>query len=328
MDLDLSIIIPMYNAQDTIKECIDSIELQDTEFKFEIIVVDDGSTDNSVNLLRNLIFDFNNIFLIQQKNSKQSVARNNGLKKAQGKYVMFFDCDDTIEPNMLNKMINLMNENNQLVMCGIKKIFNNKVIIENQSVLGRSSSKEDLIIKYLTKNKEFDVGLWDKIFKLDIIKNNKLIFENGNFFEDSLFILKYLYFCDLDKIKFINDQFYDLYKRSGKSTTTKFDSNVDLLANQYVYRVDTFLKSTNLRMSKYVFDAFKIRIYMYLVHHHIKYDSSWDARKQIKKLSFIKGYSLFKVCIYIDRSYFFAFILARYFPIIYIFLYQTKYGDK
>lgn len=90
MKITLSIIIPMYNTEQTIGRCLDSIERQQVDFPFEIIVVDDGSTDDSVGSIETYQKRFTNIKLFKQQNMKQSAARNNGLNHAKGDYVMFF----------------------------------------------------------------------------------------------------------------------------------------------------------------------------------------------------------------------------------------------
>lgn len=320
MEMELSIIIPMYNAENTITKCIESIEVQEVNFDFEIIVVDDGSVDSSVIMVKDMIAEYNNIVLLRQQNLKQSEARNNGLKHAKGKYVMFFDCDDNIESGMLKKMVKTI-EGNELAMCGIKKIFSNRIVIENKTALNNAENKRELIINYLTKNKEFDVGLWNKIFKLDVIRNNGLYFENGNFFEDSLFVLKYLCFINFDKVKFIDEAFYNLYKRNGKSTTTKFDFQIDHLAHVYVKKVCSFLKELSVSIPDEAFVAFEIRIVLHVIHHHIKYDDSWSSRLQRRKMSFVSVRTFFRALKFLNSNYRFASIVARYYPSIYIKMY-------
>lgn len=322
MNIVLSIIIPMYNAQKTIIKCIDSIENQITDFQFEIIIVDDGSTDNSVAILEDCRLKYDNIFLLRQKNLKQSVARNNGLGHAKGKYVMFFDCDDIIEPNMLNKMINIMQKGNDFTMCGIRKIFDNdEVIIENKTRLSKSKDKKQLISDYLTKNKELDTGLWNKVFKLKIIKENNLFFDNGDFFEDSLFVFKYLYFCNFNKIEIIENTFYNLFKRNGKSTTTVFNSKIDFWADQYISKVESFFEDYSFDISQNALSSFEARVKLHVVHHHIKYDPLWNANIQRKKLSFLNFNSILRTSSYLDMNYWMACVIARYFPNIYMLLY-------
>ena len=107
----LSIVVPVYNAETYIKQCLDSLLEQDTEQeKYEIICINDGSTDDSLRILEEYAKKYDNIRLIDKQNEGVSVARNLGLEKACGKYVWFVDADDFIKPNCL-KMIKVPIEN-------------------------------------------------------------------------------------------------------------------------------------------------------------------------------------------------------------------------
>jgi len=318
----LSIIIPMYNAQDTIERCIESVENQKVDFCFEIIVVDDGSTDKSVDIVKKLQINNDNIKLFQQKNMKQAMARNNGLKVSNGKFIMFFDADDTIESNMLGLMTDKVDMGNDLVMCGIRKKYDSKEIIESDPILRGFSDKSELIINYLTKNKELDVGLWNKIFLSKIIKNNNIDFSNDNFFEDSLFVLKYLCCCNVSKIKYIDENLYNLYKHDG-STTMHFDSKIDLLSKSYLDKVRKVLSINHIVLDPNIMNAINVRIYLYVVHHHIKFDDAWNEDKQKKYLSVFNISSL-KLLKYLSFKYKWAFIMAKFFPKVYAYVY-TKY---
>ena len=97
---ELSIIIPVYNGQDYIVRCLDSILHQRDAGHYEIIVVNDGSIDNTSNILNSIAKSNKNVPIIHQKNGGVSVARNNGIRAAHGKYVTFVDCDDMVGLNI------------------------------------------------------------------------------------------------------------------------------------------------------------------------------------------------------------------------------------
>ena len=101
--IKVSVVLPVYNSERYIHQCLNSI-LNQTLKEIEIICVDDGSTDNSVNLINDICKKDSRVSLIMQKNSYAGVARNNGLKHAKGKYVIFLDSDDFFEPDMLLSM--------------------------------------------------------------------------------------------------------------------------------------------------------------------------------------------------------------------------------
>ena len=99
----LSIIIPVYNVERYVEKCIRSCEMQDVT-DFELVVVNDGSTDNSLSIVEQVSKEYENIAIITQKNQGLSAARNAGLQVARGEYVWFVDSDDWIEPNCLGRI--------------------------------------------------------------------------------------------------------------------------------------------------------------------------------------------------------------------------------
>lgn len=125
MQPKVSIIVPIFNAEDSLEKCIDSI-LAQTEENIEIILVDDGSTDNSGIICQEYATMDVRIKLIRQVNSGVSAARNNGIKNASGEYIGFVDSDDWIEPNMYEALLKRADETNaDVVMCDATTVYNN-----------------------------------------------------------------------------------------------------------------------------------------------------------------------------------------------------------
>lgn len=113
----LSIIVPVYNVEKYLKKCVDSIMNQDIDSsEYEVILVNDGSTDNSYNIALELSQESSNIKIISQTNQGLSSARNTGMKEAKGKYFMFVDSDDYLQPNCLKRLISIC-ETKQLDIC-------------------------------------------------------------------------------------------------------------------------------------------------------------------------------------------------------------------
>ena len=106
---DLSIIIPVYNVEKYIEECLNSVISQKTEYKYEVILVNDGSTDNTPSIVKPYLAD--NVKLINQENSGQSVARNNALYESSGKYIMFVDGDDILLPGAIQNLMDAVIKN-------------------------------------------------------------------------------------------------------------------------------------------------------------------------------------------------------------------------
>ena len=123
MNIKFSIIIPAYNAENSIQKSIDSI-LNQTYNNYEIIVVNDGSTDNTINLIEKN----SKIKIINQKNLGVSSARNTGIENAKGDFIAFIDADDYIEKNYLEEFNNIIEKYNpDLIICGINESNNSKI---------------------------------------------------------------------------------------------------------------------------------------------------------------------------------------------------------
>ncbi len=182
----VSIIIPIYNSSHTLVRCLDSIRDQSCG-DFEVLLVDDGSTDNSADICRQYANADSRFHLLQQANAGPSAARNAGLEVATGEWISFVDSDDWVFPNIYDDAI-YNAEAADLIIFGFR--------IEE---LGR---KTDLTYEpSLTKGKEIistryndlKVFLWNKLFKRDIISSASLRFPSGiKYGEDLIFLLDYL----------------------------------------------------------------------------------------------------------------------------------------
>ena len=114
MSLALSIIIPVYNCEKTIRKCLDSIFIQKNDLKYEIIIVDDGSSDGTVEVVESVIAGRGNVKFIHQENAGAGAARNKALRYASGDYLLFIDGDDYISSNSLNILKIEMQKNEDL----------------------------------------------------------------------------------------------------------------------------------------------------------------------------------------------------------------------
>lgn len=126
----VSVIVPVYNGEEYLRRCLDSIVKQ-TYKELEIILVNDGSKDNSLKIMEEYAKKDKRIIIIDKKNEGVSVARNTGIKKATGKYVTFVDCDDYLDLDMINKLYKaIIKENVQIVRCNYKVHYRDNVKID------------------------------------------------------------------------------------------------------------------------------------------------------------------------------------------------------
>jgi glycosyltransferase involved in cell wall biosynthesis len=193
----ISIIVPVYNVEKYIQRCIDSI-LAQTLSNFELILVDDGSTDKSGTICDNYAKEDSRINVIHLKNEGVSNARNKGISLAQGDYLMFCDSDDYVEKNWCNLLYKAINQGGKILpIIGVRIIYNigggKKEVI--RAFPKKVSMEKD---KYFeTYKKGLSGSLWCKIYERKIIVDNSLYFNvNVNRGEDLLFNLSYIKYMD------------------------------------------------------------------------------------------------------------------------------------
>lgn len=215
----ITIIVPIFNGENFLATCIQSIKNQ-THKSLEIIIIDDGSTDNSLKICLKIAEEDKRIKVIQKKNGGVSSARNMGLSIAQGDYVAFVDCDDYIDSNMYECMLKeIKNHNSDIAICGKreyrgKTLNSTKILSYNTEVF----NPDQALIKLFTRN-EFDPGVCNKLFKRDIIK--------GLYFPDSRRVneeLVYVYDSIISsrKIVSVNQAFYNINIGNKSATRTAF----------------------------------------------------------------------------------------------------------
>ena len=191
---DLTIIIPAYNVELYIDECLKSVLEQKTEYKFLVKIINDGSTDNTFEILKKYQI-YNNVEIINQGNKGFSGARNTGLKHIESKYIMFVDSDDKLADNAIQNLLENAYENDSdIVEGGFHKFDNNKIL-------------ETYIHKCKINVNAFGTlkGYpWGKVIKSSLFKNIK--FPEGFWYEDTIFM--YLIFPMCKKATTIKEIVY------------------------------------------------------------------------------------------------------------------------
>lgn len=214
----LSIIVPVYNVEKYLSTFLNSI-LHQLLNSYELILIDDGSSDQSGKICDDFAKKNSNIFVIHKENEGVSIARNIGIYYSQGKYLCFLDSDDIVKENYFSEMLSLFNiANVDMVSCLYStelypyssSFSRKKVTVENSKIMMHKLLNDKNNLKY-------GGYLWCKVFKASIIKNKKIIFnENVKMWEDVLFVEEYL--CNCRKIAFLNKDLYFYRKRQGSIT--------------------------------------------------------------------------------------------------------------
>lgn len=186
----ISVVVPIYNVEHYIRHCIESL-LSQSYKDFELVLIDDGSSDSSIHNLLPLIEGLTNVHIYSQKNSGVSVARNNGIKYASGEWITFVDSDDTVLPDYLEKLANGIHSAD-FILSRDRYVDNSNIIKEDQlqeRFWKKEDGWDDNTILYL----ENMTSLHGKLFRRDIILNNNICFNPSlRLGEDRDFCVSYL----------------------------------------------------------------------------------------------------------------------------------------
>ena len=227
IEYDLSIIIPAYNSQDTVGACINSILNQETNFNYEIIIINDGSVDNTQNELERFSVH-KNITIISQKNKGISASRNKGLEVARGSYIMFVDSDDLLSNNAIEPLLKKAFEKNIDIVQG----NNNYVYKGKDKVLEKPLSKNSLEVD-LRENPEFILKIkgfpWGRVYSRRLWEDVE--FPVGFDYEDT--VIQFIIFRKADTYCYINQVVYE-YTVGMNSISRKLQGSNKSLDTFYI----------------------------------------------------------------------------------------------
>ncbi|WP_416150485.1 glycosyltransferase [Salipaludibacillus sp. HK11] len=228
----ISVIVPIYNVENYLSNCIDSI-LKQSYKNIEIILVNDGSTDSSGEICNEYVNKYKRIKVLNKNNGGVSSARNVGIKSARGDYISFIDPDDTIEPDMYTTLLETsLTYKADIVVCPIKTINvpTNKSSIstvwkEVNCLIGKSEIEKQLIPSIL-EGKTFSlVSCVNKLYKKSILDRHEITFdENKTHGEDAKFNFSLV--TVIDSLVFIKKPLYNYFKHERDSLTQIFNENL------------------------------------------------------------------------------------------------------
>ena len=222
----VSIIVPVYNTASSLPNCLNSI-IHQTYPNLEIIIINDGSTDRSAEIIKKYAQKDARIKIIAQSNQGLSGARNSGLKKATGDYVTFVDSDDQIEPDMISDLLNaLQNTHADIAVCSFKEIYPNGKITHFSQNYPPTTYTTSQALAAMLQEKGFMVSSTMKLFPTKFFKNVK--FPLGQLHEDVGTTYKLIMLAD--KVAFIPNEDY-LYIHHDNSIINKSfdDRKFDLI---------------------------------------------------------------------------------------------------
>lgn len=189
--LKISIIIPVYNTQKYLTRCLNSIVKQKYR-NIEIICINDGSTDKSPDIIQAFCEADPRVIMINKAHTNAADARNIGLKRANGDYILFIDSDDFLSDNALTKLIATAEQTNADIIISQYRLFNNKTKRKNKTKYGiHIKTKHPFSIKTLTSRQfEFtNIAVWNKLYKTTFLKTQNLFFKSYACLNDMFFSL-------------------------------------------------------------------------------------------------------------------------------------------
>ena len=267
----ISVIMPVYNVENYIEKSIESV-INQTLKDIEIIIVNDGSNDNSKTIIEKYLKKYTNIKYFEKENGGLSSARNYGLKYANGEYIAFLDSDDYIEQNMYEEMYNVaQNENADMVECDFIWEYPNK-------------KKNDIGRTYFSKKEAIEkarVVAWNKIIKKEVIEKTKVQFPMGLRYEDIEFFYKIV--PHLNKISFVKKCFVHYIQRKNSIANTQNIRTKEIfkvLDNVIKYYKENYLYEEYKEELEYTY----IRILLCSSLKRIcKIDNKYDRKKAIEE---------------------------------------------
>lgn len=227
----ISIIVPVFNSEQYLSKTIDSL-LKQNYHNIEILLIDDGSTDNSLKICNKFALKDKRIVVIHSENKGVSNARNLGLIKANGEFIAFVDSDDYIEPNMIDTLYNLhLKTKSDITMCSISREDQNDIPFEKIIFPNKTYKKEEAIAELINDNiRDY---LWNKLYKSKLFEDIK--FPIGKIYEDVLTL-------------------YKLFLKANHVSST------DLILYHYIDRNNSIVNSNNGKKAKSLYYAYKKKL--------------------------------------------------------------------
>ena len=280
----LSIIVPVYQVEKYIRQCVESVFIQDMDDnEFELILIDDGTRDNSFAKIADITAHHSNVFIVKQANQGLSVARNTGTAKASGQYILFLDSDDLLMPLSLKPLVEKVVESDaDLMVAGFVKASDEEIegITEVKVMKDLMEVKEktgsELFIEDLNPRECY---VWRTIYKRSFLESNGLRFIPGLYFEDVPFTVE----CWPKAGRcLITDSVFYIYRQHPQSICSSIDSRKINDLNTVVARLWDMRKKMNLslpideKFMDVVFTTFSIAQW-YIV----EYDNLFAVKKQL-----------------------------------------------
>lgn len=244
-----SIIVPVYNAEATIGRTIDILK-ELTYEEYEVVLVNDGSTDQTQEIIQELIENDERFELITTTNQGPGLARNEGIRQSKGDYLLFFDADDTPVKTILSDYDHLLEKSPKADLVVSSFVFRTmdegKIVSEKENLVTEYhylTHEEFIKDMYQLMNEQLMYVVWNKCYRSDILKNNQILFKNYNSCEDRIFNLHYYEYCHQ---VIMNPKVEYIYEfEGGKGITNQYRPNKFETFKEFYSLANTVTDDTN-----------------------------------------------------------------------------------
>lgn len=316
-DNKVSVVVPIYNVEKYLNRCLQSIINQSYK-NIEIILVNDGSTDNSLQIAEEEEKNDSRIKIITQKNQGLSMARNTGIQHATGEYICFVDSDDFVHKDYVKCLIENLEENDSdISVCDYLYINEKDETWSKKNKGEKIFSNLEAINDLLVGNQETEVMAWNKLYKLSLFKENNIFFPKGKLHEDNFTTYKLYYYAK--KISLIPDKLYFYLQRTDSIMGKKFNiKRLDVL--QAVEETKSFFKKENINLEPEI-ECYELNTRIGLLNNMVRDRFYGEAREQLikeiktKKSKYLKNkYVTVKIKLFlfllIGKGRLYAFLLS------------------
>ena len=310
MKCDLvSIIIPIYNVEKYLDKCLKTI-INQTYKNIEIILVDDGSTDNSLFICNKYAEDDKRIKVLHKKNEGVSVARNIGIKLSTGKFVVFVDPDDYVSNNHIETLYNCIISNNvDLVISNAINVTEDGNMFKNEEKKDFFMNKEECLKELLSEN-NFSHVCWGNIYKRELLEvcsfNDKyriaedldFLYEYISNIESGYFLSKNTYYWLMREGSATNSQYSEKWNDELEICKSIIERNFDLQSDLYHYAIEKYIRMNFNQVQRFSLNKKQIKLFRDNIKVYKKEAFNGNRLSKgykLKIIIFLKSYRLYKV---------------------------------
>lgn len=288
----LTIAVAIYNLENCLEKCLNSLLNQTIKKDTEILLINDGSTDSSELICRRYIEKGLNAKLINKTNGGLTSVRNFSIEKSQGEYLLMIDGDDWLETNTIEIIFNNI-EDVDLLCFGFNWIFKNKIVIDERFVEKKYYSED--IANEIFKN-EINTSVWNKVFKIELLKKNNILFPEIRGAEDYIFVYDYLNVCS--RVKKITENLYNYYQRESSLSNEKSE---EFYLNNLIVLEKLIAKITVNNQNNQEFCKYILINYIYLIRDYKKKEQKTMLNRINEKREIIENYLNVKKILFLNN---------------------------